>query len=96
MGSSTDPSRRGRSWGGTISLRRGRQPAAGDPAAGGENFGDRYTYDTANRLVDVQYGVKDLSDPHSAFEQEVRYDLSPVGTWLHKTTFGPDGRIVNS
>jgi YD repeat-containing protein len=53
----------------------------------GDNSGERYLYDSANRLVGVQYGVEELGDPRSTFEQEVRYDLSPVGT-------GDNGRFA--
>jgi YD repeat-containing protein len=52
----------------------------------GEDFGERYYYDSAKRLVKVQYGVEHLSDPEGAFESEVLYDLSRTGIWRRKTT----------
>ncbi len=55
----------------------------------GKDAGERYFYDSANRLVKVQYGVRSLSDPESPFEQEVLYELSPTGIWQRKTTPRP-------
>ena len=60
----------------------------------GDKFGERYSYDARNRLVGVQYGVVNLQDPKSTFDREVRYDLDPVGSWLHRTVRGPDGRVL--
>lgn len=53
---------------------------------GNGNYGERYFYDSANRLVKVQYGVQDLADPASPFDQEILYELSPTGIWQLKTT----------
>jgi YD repeat-containing protein len=57
------------------------------------NFGERYVYDSAHRLVGAQYGVDDLRDPNSRFEQEVTYVLSPASTWLHRTVADADGKV---
>src|SRR5262249_7512808 len=62
----------------------------------GKGFGDRYFYDSANRLVGVQYGVEHLDNPSSRFEREVQYDLSSVGTWKRKTTRDIDGQTIDS
>jgi YD repeat-containing protein len=60
----------------------------------GDDFGERYFYDTANRLVKVQYGVERLSDPNSGFEKEVLYELSPTGTWERTTTRDVNGQVL--
>src|SRR5262249_30898973 len=41
----------------------------------GEKFGEQYLCDSASRLVQVRYGMKDLDDPKSEFAEEVEYDL---------------------
>jgi YD repeat-containing protein len=56
------------------------------------NSGERYFYDSANRLVKVQYAVKNLADPDSPFEEEVLYELSPTGIWQLKTTRDANGQ----
>ena len=60
----------------------------------GRNFGERYFYDSANRLVKVHYGVKRLSDPDSQFEEEVLYELSPTGIWQLKVTRDANGHLL--
>ena len=60
----------------------------------GRDFGERYFYDSANRLVKVQYGVKRLSDSDSQFEKEVLYELSPTGIWQLKTTRDANGQTL--
>ncbi|MDQ3773815.1 MAG: DUF6531 domain-containing protein [Pseudomonadota bacterium] len=60
----------------------------------GEDVGERYFYDSANRLVKVQYGVERLSDPDSPFEREVVYELSPTGIWQRKTTRDANGQTL--
>jgi hypothetical protein len=65
-----------------IQLRRGR------------NSGQRYFYDSANRLVKAQYGVEHLSDPDSDFEKEEIYELSSTGFWRVKTTRDANGKTL--
>lgn len=60
----------------------------------GEDYGERYFYDSANRLVKVQYGVERLSDPNSPFEREVVYELAPTGIWQRKTTRDAHGQTL--
>lgn len=60
----------------------------------GEDFGDRYFYDEANRLFKVQYGVLRLSDPASRFEREDTYELNPTGAWDRKTTKDAAGNVL--
>lgn len=60
----------------------------------GRNFGSRYFYDSANRLIRVQYGVERLSDPDSQFEHEVLYELSNTGIWQLKTTRDARGQML--
>jgi YD repeat-containing protein len=57
-------------------------------------FGDRFVYDTANRLINAQYGVENLNDPTSKFDHEVQYELDPVGTWQKQTTLNPEGQTL--
>ncbi len=61
---------------------------------GDETSGERYIYDSAGRLIGVQYGVKDVTNPNSGFEKEVRYELGPAGTWSTRTIIGPTGGTV--
>ena len=61
----------------------------------GRDFGERYFYDSANRLVKVQYGVKRLSDPDSQFEKEVLYELSSTGIWQLKMTRDANGQTLD-
>ncbi|MDO8937752.1 MAG: DUF6531 domain-containing protein [Methylicorpusculum sp.] len=58
------------------------------------NSGERYFYDSANRLVKVQYGVKNLADPDSQFDEEVLYELSPTGIWQLKTTQDANAQLL--
>lgn len=58
------------------------------------NSGERYIYDSANRLVKAQYGVKDLADPDSPFVEEVLYELSPTGIWQLKTTRNANAQLL--
>jgi YD repeat-containing protein len=60
----------------------------------GRDSGERYFYDSANRLVKAQYGVKRLSDSDSPFEEEVFYELSPAGIWQLKTTRDGNGQTL--
>lgn len=60
----------------------------------GDDFGERYFYDSANRLIGVRYGVEKLEDPGSEFAEEVEYDLGPAGTWRHRTIHDANGRTV--
>jgi YD repeat-containing protein len=62
----------------------------------GEGVGERYLYDSASRLVRVQYGVERLADGESPFEQEVLYELSPTGTWQRRITRGSSGETQES
>jgi|GEM_PF-901329 len=58
------------------------------------NSGERYFYDSTNRLVKVQYAVESLADLDSQFEEEVLYELGPTGIWQLKTTRDGDGQIL--
>jgi YD repeat-containing protein len=51
------------------------------PLHRGDHYGERYSYDLANRLTGVHYGVANLDDPESAFERQVDYELNLDGTW---------------
>jgi YD repeat-containing protein len=60
----------------------------------GSDFGERYFYDSANRLVKVQYGVERLADPVSPFNKEVIYELGPTGTWQRQTVRDANGQTL--
>jgi len=56
----------------------------------GATYGERYYYDNANRATKAQYGVQNVFDPNSSFEQETSYEHFPEGSW--KRRFDVDGQ----
>lgn len=57
-------------------------------------FGERYYYDSANRPVKVQYGVQNVFDPNSSFDQETSYEHFPEGPWKRRTDVDGHGQIL--
>lgn len=59
-----------------------------------QRFGDRFGYDTGNRLVKAEYGVQNVDDPDSDSQLTVDYDYSPTGTWERLQAF-QNGHLVS-
>lgn len=62
--------------------------------SGGPAFGDRFTFDSANRPVLAQYGVRDVRDPASTFEFETRYEHFPESRWRRRVDRDGRGRVL--
>jgi YD repeat-containing protein len=60
----------------------------------GASTGDRFTYDAAGRPVTAEYGVRDVYDPQSGFEQRTSFEYSPEGATLRRVDFDDAGNIV--
>lgn len=62
----------------------------------GLNHGNRYFYDNANRLIQVQYGVENVLAPNSPFKETILYSYSPEGLWSNKMTLDAQGNVLKS
>src|SRR5207249_4118145 len=51
----------------------------------GSTYGERYYYDNANRATKAQYGVQNVFDPNSSFEQETSYEHFAEHSWKRRT-----------
>lgn len=60
----------------------------------GKDKGDRYFYDNANRLIKAQYGVDNVSDVNSSFENETLFTYTPEGLWSDRTTLDSIGNVL--
>jgi YD repeat-containing protein len=60
----------------------------------GSTYGDRYYYDIANRETKARYGVQDVFDPSSSFEQETSYEHFPEGSWKRRLDIDGLGQII--
>jgi YD repeat-containing protein len=54
-------------------------------------FGERYFYDSADRAIKAQYGVEDVFDSISPFEQVTLYEYFPEGGWQRRLDL--DGQV---
>ena len=50
----------------------------------GPAFGNRFTFDAANRPILAQYGVRDVRDAGSPFDLETRYEHFPEARWRRR------------
>jgi YD repeat-containing protein len=64
--------------------------------ARGQAFGERYAFDAARRPVQAEYGVADVTDAGSAFEQRTTYDYFPEGRWRQRVDVDGAGRVTAS
>jgi YD repeat-containing protein len=62
--------------------------------SGGAAYGDRYYYDDANRAARAQYGVLDVFDPNSSFDQETSYKHFPEGSWKQRVDVDGQGQVI--
>ena len=60
----------------------------------GASYGERYYYDDARRAIRAQYGVQDVFDPNSAFEQETSYEHFAEGAWKRRVDVDGQRRIM--
>ena len=60
----------------------------------GTSYGERYYYDDAGRAIRAQYGVQDVFDPNSTFEQETSYEHFPDGLWKRRVDVDVQRRIT--
>jgi YD repeat-containing protein len=60
----------------------------------GATYGDRYYYDDANRATKAQYGVQDVFDPNSSYEQETLYEHFPEGSWKRRVDIDGEGKVI--
>jgi YD repeat-containing protein len=60
----------------------------------GRQLGNRFAYDSANRLILARYGVKDMQDPASTGDREVSYELAASGLWQLKTIRDTSGQVL--
>jgi hypothetical protein len=63
--------------------------------SGGSTYGERYYYDNANRATKAQYGVQDVFDPNSSFEQETSYEHFPEGSWKRRLDIDGRGQVIS-
>lgn len=61
----------------------------------GSTYGERYYYDDANRATRAQYGVQNVFDPNSSFEQETSYEHFPEGSWKRRVDLDGQGQIID-
>jgi YD repeat-containing protein len=60
----------------------------------GEAYGERYYYDDANRATKAEYGVQDVFDLNSSFEQQTSYEHFPERSWKRRTDVDGQGNII--
>ncbi|HMH50790.1 MAG TPA: DUF6531 domain-containing protein [Candidatus Acidoferrum sp.] len=63
--------------------------------AGGPAYGERYYYDDADRPTRAQYGVQNVFDPDSSFEQETSYQHFPEGSWRHRIDVDAHAKVID-
>lgn len=57
-------------------------------------FGERYSFDTANRPVRAQYGVQDVFDHGSPVDHQTSYEHLPEGPWKRRVDIDGQGRVL--
>jgi hypothetical protein len=61
----------------------------------GDMFGERYFFDEERRPVRAQYGVEDVFDPESPFEQQATYEYFPEGRWSRRIDVDGSGQVLS-
>ena len=63
--------------------------------ARGDAYGERYFFDGAGRPVRAHYGVADVFDTASPFDQRTTYEYFPEGRWSRRVDLDGRGEVLS-